>query len=529
MPFEPYHAKYEEWKKKWKRQRDVIDGEDAVKNGGVEYLPKLDGQNRQYLYPGSSSERSEIPVIPYADYKKRANFVNMTARTVESLTGAILRKEPSLNWPDEYEDQLKNIGVDGASFHELTDAAISSVIGIGRHGHLIDAPIDTDNGWPVIAEYDAECITNWEEQKVNGKKIVTMVVLEDEPEIILSGPDKKERKVFRRLNLGAPMPETAEEKDMSEQEFLAWLGLTVGDFSDGSIYFQEIWKEKADSGPVGSKASNDVEYIRTEIIVPSMWGRRLLRRIPFTFFNPCDTKPRPVKPPLMDLAILNLSHYRNSADYEHGLHFTGLPQPWAAGFDFGNTELFIGSSAAWVSKEPNARAGYLEFSGAGLTAIREAMEEKKREAAVLGARILEEQREGIEAAETVKLRHAGEQSVLARISMAVSEGLSQDLEWILDWIAYRNPKENGSIELNKDFNLVGISPQMLIALMQALQAGHISWDTWYWNLKRGEVIPAERTKEDEFTMIQEGGPFAGMGMKETEEEAEESEDTEEEE
>ena len=502
MPFEPHHAKYNDWLHKWKRQRDVIEGEDAVKAEGETYLPKLDGQGRSALPYSVDDDRQTIPVIPYGDYKQRANFVNMTARTVESLAGAILRKEPSVKWPEKHAEQLDGIGYGGSSFYEMAQETLDDVIGIGRHGHLVDAPDGIDNAWPFLSGYAAEAITNWDEDKINGKKQLVMVVLEDEPEtVIVAGNEKKTLKTYRRLNLGAPVQETEEELKLSIEEFLWLYGLLTTDFKDGPIYFQEIWQEKMDQA-----GATDKEWVRIDIHVPRMWGGRLLTRIPFVFFNPSSTKPNPSKPPLMDLSLVNLSHYRNSADLEHGLHFTGLPQPWAAGFDF-KGDLYVGSSVAWVSREPNARAGYLEFSGAGLSSISEAMEAKKREAAVLGARILEEQQTGgAEAAETVRLRHGGEQSVLAKISMAVSEGLSKDLEYLLDWVYFTNPKENGSIALNKDFNLVGLSPQMLQALMLAVQSGKMSWQTYFWNLKRGEVVPEERTEEEEYALIQQGTP-----------------------
>jgi hypothetical protein len=59
-----------------------------------------------------------------------------------------------------------------------------------------------------------------------------------------------------------------------------------------------------------------------------------------------------------------------SADYEHGCHFTGLPTPWIAGYQAADPEkpdtFYIGSTAAWTFGDPNAKCGYLEFSGGGL-------------------------------------------------------------------------------------------------------------------------------------------------------------------
>ena len=81
------------------------------------------------------------------------------------------------------------------------------------------------------------------------------------------------------------------------------------------------------------------------------------------------------KPPLLDLVDVNLHHWRLSCDYNHGLHYTGLPTAIAAGFPKSNDGYRIGAGAAWWSEEPNAKAYYLEFTGEGLTAMRDALAE----------------------------------------------------------------------------------------------------------------------------------------------------------
>jgi hypothetical protein len=48
------------------------------------------------------------------------------------------------------------------------------------------------------------------------------------------------------------------------------------------------------------------------------------------------------KVPLADIIAINLDHYRLTADYKHGMHFTALPTAWVSGFDK-NSSLRIGS------------------------------------------------------------------------------------------------------------------------------------------------------------------------------------------
>jgi hypothetical protein len=128
------------------------------------------------------------------------------------------------------------------------------------------------------------------------------------------------------------------------------------------------------------------------------------------------------KLPLADIIALNLDHYRLNADYKHGLHFTALPTAWVSGFDKTAT-LRIGSSTAWVSETPGATAGFLEFTGQGLTTFERAMDRDERLMAILGSRMLEGQKMVGETAEAIELRQSGESSVLMTLALSVSDSV----------------------------------------------------------------------------------------------------------
>lgn len=510
------HPLYTKWRDKWRRQRHVIEGEDRIKQNDVatDYLPTLDGQT-DVLLP---RENSSHVLTSYQKYKARASFMNATGRTREGLVGAITRKEPDLNWPESQMDQLDVVGSSLESFDEITDEALQEVVGVGRYGQLVDMPMagSGDNLAPFVASYHAETITDWDMNLLNGRKKVTRVNLL-EASGLMHKTEKRELEQFRVLWLGAPMPLTEEEQAMGLEEFLRMWGLTPQDFSEGPVYFQEIWVEIEESEQKGS--SDERSYSREQIIVPRMLGGGLWREIPFTFFNAENTRAKPTKPPLLDLVVVNLSHYRNSADLEHGLHFTALPQAWIAGFKF-KDDLFIGSGAAWVSEDAGASAGYLEFTGEGLKAITTRMEEKKKEMAALGARLLEEQNPAgaAEAHETVKLRQSGERSVLSKISLTVSEGLTRTLKFLQNFKGVADP--DVGILLNQDFGTEGMTPEMLTALMGQVQGGLMSWSVYVFNVRRGEMYPDGWTDEDEAKAIAAGPPRAPNALMEPLSEAE---------
>ena len=188
----------------------------------------------------------------------------------------------------------------------------------------------------------------------------------------------------------------------------------------------------------------------------------------------------------------------------------GLPTLYAAGFDAG-TKLVVGSSHAWVTENTDAHAGYIEFTGQGLTPLKEALAEKQEQMAALGARMLEIKTADAEAFETVQLRSNAEQASLTNVSSALSATISRALQFAAWW--YGTPDkaptdyaETDSLVLSTDFVSNKISSQQLTAMTAALQSGAISLDTYFYNLEQGEMFPDSWTIEDEKRAIEETPP-----------------------
>jgi len=57
-----------------------------------------------------------------------------------------------------------------------------------------------------------------------------------------------------------------------------------------------------------------------EDLFPLMNGKPL-DFIPFIFIGIDDTTPSVDEPPLIDIADVNIAHYRLDADHKHGLHY----------------------------------------------------------------------------------------------------------------------------------------------------------------------------------------------------------------
>jgi len=206
---------------------------------------------------------------------------------------------------------------------------------------------------------------------------------------------------------------------------------------------------------------------------------------------------------LSDLADVNLSHYRTSADREHSLFWVSQPTAWTSGAT-GETPLRIGSSVAW-SLPVDGKVGMLEHSGKGIGALRDSMLEKQLLMQTLGARLLEEPVAN-ETATAVRERHSGEQASLRVIAQVASAGLTKAMRAAI-WWASSEPAPadvDAAITLNTDFLASRLTPEELKALLLSWQSDAVSFSTLHHNLQRGGIMRPGVSAEQELAAIQRG-------------------------
>jgi hypothetical protein len=467
-------------------------GEDTVKAGGERYLPRLDSQTDE----------------EFAAYVKRSSFFNATARTSEAYLGLIFRRPPFVKLPGDGDQRPEGGGqrtglgramqefandadMLGTSLTAYAKMVVSDVVGLGRAGTLVDWEEEAEQR-AYAAFYRAEQIINWRVERVNGRNVPTMVVL---------------REKGQRAEAGGQRSEGSDEFEEDIVEQIRVLRLVTGD--DGEAFCRvDLWQPKVvERSWLGfGRQRGKTEWVMVDSRVPRRLGKAL-PLIPFVFHGPRHSRPDVDRGPLEDIVAVNLDHYRLDADFKHGLHFTALPTAWVSGFDKG-ASLRIGSSTAWVSDTPGAAAGFLEFTGQGLTTFERAMDRDERLMAVLGSRMLEDVKKVGETATAIELRQSGEYSILGGVAFSVSESLTQVLRWVYWWNSTEELPDDVSgeqvlMQLNTDFSTKGLASQDIQAVVAAWQAGAISQDTMHELFRRGEVLPEGRTNEEEAELIEQ--------------------------
>lgn len=446
----------------WKKCRDVSSGQEAVHAAGQVYLDKLSGQND----------------AEYRAYLARALFYNATQRTIDAMSGLLFRKDPQITIPDAVKPWLENIDLNGNTLDNLLQDIADDLLTVGRYGLLVDFPnvavsssltqanAEAENIRPFLVRYKAESIINWATTTINNIKTLALVILEE---------------IY------------AEPK--TEFEYREITQYRVLDLFEGK-YRQRVFRKLKQA------------FILHEEVFPLMNGKNITE-IPFIFFSSKDNDSKIQKVPILDLVNVNLSHYKTTADLEHGAHFTGLPTAVITGHRLSENErLRIGSSEAWVFSEPEAKAFYLEFTGVGLTNLLELQKSKEDKMAALGARMLADEKAAAETAETHLIKRQGENSALSTIAEAISSGMTKALEIITVWGGF-DPTEV-YLEINKDFIPSSMTAQDLTAIVSVWQAGGMAFSDFVSLLQKGELIDIERTPEDIKGDIELEGPTNGQ-------------------
>ena len=173
------HKQFAEFAPKWKKVRDVVEGEDRIKECGVEYLPML------------TSQKDAGDGEGYANYKRRAQFWGAAKRTMQGLVGAVLRKDPSFEGIAD--DRLRRAieataGRNGEPLKAIAQQHLSDLVTVGRGALLVDKdPTPDPAAMPYIIHLRAEDIVFWAGGMSRGRTTPKMLVIRQDYEVPVPG------------------------------------------------------------------------------------------------------------------------------------------------------------------------------------------------------------------------------------------------------------------------------------------------------------------------------------------------------
>ena len=404
--------------------------------------------------------------IRQQEYIRGAALMNFTRLTRDGLAGLVFSKATEIQLPDSLQYLLKdatghNIGLDAYIQHTFDEVNTT-----GHHGLLAEYPMvgedeqGEETNYARIRGYSAENIVQWRYKQVGSQYKLAFVAIREfvdvqSTENIFNWTKKV---VFRALVL---------DEDNIYRQYL----------------FNDVFEPADDVKPV----------------TPTDYNGNPFNFIPFTFIGSIDNNIHCNPAPLYDLAVINLAHYRNSADYQESVFLTGQPTIFIA---------MEGSQQEFEAMYPNgikigARGGfnlgkdgkpYLIQANPNQLAD-QSMKRLEEQAAAIGARLIAPAGAGNrETAEASRIRYGAQNANIYNISNNINLGYGQVLYWMSMYM--QEVPEESVIKVNDDYYPDTADPLLIAQQIVLGQNGIIGKSDIRNNLRDVGILDKNRTDEE---------------------------------
>ncbi len=411
----------------------------------------------QGTYGVRKKHRTYLPQEPreldesYDNRLMRSTLAPYYVRLERMLAGMLTRKPVRLEGvSDVVTEQLFDVDLQGNDLNVWTYETARKCIRYGHVGVLVDAPKAGENGRPYWTQYTPRDILGWRSEVKDGKQQLTQLRLMEQ----ITVPDglygEKQVQQVRVLTPGAFEIHQKDKK---------------GDFvliDEGSTSLSDI--------PFAVAYSNRVGVLES-------------------------------RPPLADIAELNLKAYQVQSDLDNQLHISAVPMLAIYGFPQSAEEISAGPGEAMALPE-SARAEYIEPGGNSYNAQFQRLDQIANQINELGLAAVLGQKLSAETAEAKRIDRSQGDSTMMVIAQQMQDLIDNCLQFHAQ---YMQQTQAGSSFINRDFLGQRLEPQEIQALLQLYSAGTITQETLLNQLSAGEVLGDEFNVEEEIEATQTGG------------------------
>lgn len=371
-------------------------------------------------------------------------------RLERMLAGMLTRKPVRLNdTSDQIREQLFNVDLNGNDLNVWTYETARKMIRYGHVGVLVDAP--RDGGRPFWCSYTPREILGWRTEIIDGEQKLMQLRLSES--IIVPDGDYGEKQV-QQIRVLSP-----------------------GEFK----LFQRDEKR------------GDFRVVDE--------GRTSLDRIPFGVAYSNHVNTLESRPPLEDIANLNLKAYQIQSDLDNQLHISAVPMLAFYGFPPAAEEVSAGPGEA-IAFPADGRAEYIAPSSDAFASQFQRLDQIEKQINELGLSAVLGQKLSAETAEAKRLDRSQGDSTMMVIAQNMQDMIDNCLQYHAQYLSDRQP---GSCYVNRDFLGTRLEPQEIQALLQLYTAGTITQETLLMQLSEGEVLGDDFDVEEELDATQNGG------------------------
>lgn len=245
--------------------------------------------------------------------------------------------------------------------------------------------------------------------------------------------------------------------------------------------------------------------------VPHLDGTTTLNYVPFVPVYGRRTGFVLGKPPMIELAHMNVKHWQSQSDQDTLLHVarvpilvrTGIQDAIGADGTPVQNKLVIGAGVA-VDLPTAATLTYTEHSGAAIGAGKIALDDLKEEMRQAGAEMLV-----IKPGTSTRIADAADNAkgmcALQRVTLGLQDALNAALQMMADWVKLPT---GGHVTIFNDFGSLGLDAAVA-DIVSLQQGGIISKETAFKESQRRGVVSADVQFDDDQERIQGEGPALG--------------------
>ena len=370
-------------------------------------------------------------------------------RLERMLAGMLTRKPVRLtDTADIIQEQLFDVDLQGNDLNVWTYETTRKMVRYGHVGVLVDAPKAEYEGRPYWCTYTPREILGW---RYEGSQLVQLRLME---KVVLPDGEYGEK--------------TAEQVRV----------LTPGEYK---IY----QKQK----------NTNFELIDE--------GTTSLDKIPFSVAYANRLNIMESRPPLEDIAELNLKTYQVQSDLDNQLHISAVPMLAFFGFPSAAEEVSAGPGEA-IAFPADGRAEYIEPKGTSFDHQFKRLEQIAGQINELGLSAVLGQKLSAETAEAKRLDRSQGDSTMMVIAQNMQDMIDNSLQFHAQYLG--NTTAAGSSYVNRDFLGARLDPQEIGSLLQLYTAGTITQETLLNQLSLGEILG------DEFDVDAELEATANAGL-----------------
>ena len=419
-------------------------------------------------------ENSEafLPLEPREDYDaylarvNRAVFSPFTQRLIRAATGLVLRKPISLIG-DPYWTEMFKMDVDGcgSDLDEYARRLLMCSLTYGQSHILVDYPAPSgavslaeerqQNRRPYWIEVDPTNIYGWRlDRESNYGNLIQVRIAE---KAVLPDGDFGE-KIYDQVRVIEPGRYRVFRKRETVEDLYE---------DDGGGYAGNM------SSPEGAK---DYELAES--------GDFSLGEVPLVSIYSGKVENLVSKPPLLDIAYLNLAHFQRQADLIHSLHVASQPMLVMEGYDDQTKDLAISVNYA-MATQPGNKIYYVEPASSAFDAQSAEIKELQMQMATLGISTLSQQKFVAESADARRLDRVDTNSMLAMVSMELEQKLQKAFNLSAEYVGIDAPE----VKISRDFDIERLIGQDITALTSLFDQQVIDREEFRDILVQGEVLP----------------------------------------